>query len=264
MKAAAYGELGSNHIMMGNYQQAVSCLQNQISIARELGDRTVEANAASSLGYAHRLMGQNSVALHYHKLDLEIGKELGQPLLQCRAYGNIGCVEEVLGNLNEAVKYQEEHLLIASQIDDKTAKAAAYGSLGSLHHTLGHTSQAVIYLTQALQSIDMTRKPDEEGRIRFKLGMALLANGQSDAARGHLEQASELLDNALNTITPENSQFIIQLRSECYQALQVRFFSLSIKDPLSYHLFVNVVNYEYDIKHNFQIFNANLFNCKSI
>ncbi|CAH1712106.1 tetratricopeptide repeat protein 28 [Aphis gossypii] len=220
MKASAYGELGSNHVMMGNYQQAVSCLQNQISIARELGDRNIEANAASALGYAHQLMAQNSLALHYHKLDLEIGKELNLPLLQCRAYGNIGNVEEILGNLNEAIKYQEEHLSIASQIDEKTAKAAAYGSLGSLHHTLGHTSQAVIYLTQALQSIDMTGKPDEEGCIRYKLGMALLADGQSDAARGHLEQASELLDNALNTNTLEHSHSITQLRLECYQALQ--------------------------------------------
>jgi len=227
MKASVYGELGSNHVMMSNYQQAVSCLQNQISLARELGDRTIESNAASSLGYAHQLMGQHSVALHYHKLDLEIGKELNESLLQCRAYGNIGNVEEVLGNLNEAIKYQEEHLLIASQIDDKTAKAAAYGSLGSLHHTLGHTSQAVIYLTQALQSIDMTRKPDEEGRIRFKLGMALLADGQSEAARGHLEQASELLDNALNSITLEHSQSITQLRLECYQALQVCLYKLT-------------------------------------
>lgn len=226
MKASAYGELGSNHVMMGNYQQAVSCLQNQISIARELGDRNIEANAASALGYAHQLMAQNSVALHYHKLDLEIGKELNLPLLQCRAYGNIGNVEEILGNLNEAIKYQEEHLSIASQIDEKTAKAAAYGSLGSLHHTLGHTSQAVIYLTQALQSIDMTGKPDEEGCIRYKLGMALLADGQSDAARGHLEQASELLDNALNTITLEHSHSITQLRLECYQALQVSLFKL--------------------------------------
>lgn len=223
MKATAYGELGSNHVMMGNHQQAVSCLQNQISIARELGDRTVEANAASALGCAHQLIGQNSVALHYHKLDLEIGKELDQPLLQCRAYGNIGNVEEVLGNLNDAIKYQEEHLSVASQIDDKTAKAAAYGSLGSLHHTLGHTSQAVIYLTQALQSIDMTRKPDEEGRIRFKLGMALLADNQTDAARGHLEHSSELLDNALNANNLENSQSIKLLRSECYQALQVSY-----------------------------------------
>ncbi|XP_050428822.1 tetratricopeptide repeat protein 28 isoform X2 [Adelges cooleyi] len=220
MKASIYGELGSNHIMMGNYQQAVSCFHNQISIARELNNRVVEANSASSLGYAHQLLGQNSIALHYHKLDLEIGKELSQPLLQCRAYGNIGNVEELLGNLNEAIKYQEEHLSIASQIDDKTAKAAAYGSLGSLHHTLGHTSQAVIYLTQALQSVDMKGKSDKEGHIRFKLGMALLADEQSDAARGHLDQAAELLDNALNKATHENFQSIANLRHQCYQALQ--------------------------------------------
>ncbi|XP_050523379.1 tetratricopeptide repeat protein 28-like isoform X2 [Daktulosphaira vitifoliae] len=219
MKAISYGELGSNNILMGNHQQAVSCLQNQIAIARELNNRNLEANAASSLGYAHQLMGQTSVALHYYKLDLEIGKELSEPLLQCRAYGNIGNVEEILGNFNEAIKYQEEHLSIASQIDDKLAKATAFSSLGSLHHVLGHISQAVIYLNQALQSLDMSSKPDKEGHIRFKLGMTLLADGQTDAARGHLEQAFDLLDNALNMGTYENHQSIVGLRHECYQAL---------------------------------------------
>lgn len=37
-KAAAYGELGQLHATLGNLEQAVSCLDHQKNIARELSE----------------------------------------------------------------------------------------------------------------------------------------------------------------------------------------------------------------------------------
>jgi len=49
-KAAAYGELGHIHSTLGNFEQAISCLEHQMSIARDLKDKVAEADAACGLG----------------------------------------------------------------------------------------------------------------------------------------------------------------------------------------------------------------------
>ena len=38
-KAQAYGELGTLHSQLGNYEQALSCLEHQLNIARTAGVR---------------------------------------------------------------------------------------------------------------------------------------------------------------------------------------------------------------------------------
>lgn len=37
-KAAAYGELGQMHATLGNLEQAISCLEHQQAIARDLSE----------------------------------------------------------------------------------------------------------------------------------------------------------------------------------------------------------------------------------
>lgn len=49
-KASAYGELGTIHSLLGNYEQAISCMEHQLNIARELKDKSLEADAACGLG----------------------------------------------------------------------------------------------------------------------------------------------------------------------------------------------------------------------
>lgn len=78
-------------------EQAVSCLDHQQTIARELGDRVMEADSASGLGCVYQQMGEHATALRYHQADLELAEQLGMPGLQSRACGNLGAVHESLG-----------------------------------------------------------------------------------------------------------------------------------------------------------------------
>lgn len=49
-KAAAYGELGGIHSNLGNFEQAIACLEHQLNLAREMADRSAESDAACGLG----------------------------------------------------------------------------------------------------------------------------------------------------------------------------------------------------------------------
>ena len=36
---SAYGELGCLHSLLGNFEQAISCLQHQLRLAQQMGDQ---------------------------------------------------------------------------------------------------------------------------------------------------------------------------------------------------------------------------------
>lgn len=48
-KAQAYCELGTLHSQLGNYEQALSCLEHQLGIARTAGVRARRIPSASAL-----------------------------------------------------------------------------------------------------------------------------------------------------------------------------------------------------------------------
>ncbi|CAB1352255.1 unnamed protein product [Coregonus sp. 'balchen'] len=105
-KAQAYGELGDLHSQLGNYEQALSCLEHQLNIACTSRDRALEGEASAALGGVYQLMGENEAALQWHQSALEIAEETGNGRSQGMAYGNMGLTYEALGNYKRAVDCQ--------------------------------------------------------------------------------------------------------------------------------------------------------------
>ena len=82
-KASAYGELGCLHSLLGNFEQAINCLQHQLELAQDMGDRVGEGDAACGLGGVYQQMGEYEKALEYHQSDLEIAEEMNNITYQC-------------------------------------------------------------------------------------------------------------------------------------------------------------------------------------
>ena len=82
-KSSAYGELGCLHSLLGNFEQAVACLQHQLRIAREMGDQAAESDAACGLGGVFQQMADYDKALEYHALDLAMAQATENPHGQC-------------------------------------------------------------------------------------------------------------------------------------------------------------------------------------
>ena len=83
-KASAYGELGCLHSLLGNFEQAISCLQHQLNIAKEMKDELCEGDAACGLGGVYQQMGEYEKALEYHLMDLNIAEDTKNTACQCK------------------------------------------------------------------------------------------------------------------------------------------------------------------------------------
>ncbi|KAF3849226.1 hypothetical protein F7725_015723 [Dissostichus mawsoni] len=213
-KAQAYGELGTLHSQLGNYEQSLSCLEHQLNIARTAGDKSLEAEASDALGGVYQRMADNETAL------------------QGRSYGNLGLTYEALGKYERAVVFQEQHLSVAAQTNDLIAKTLAYGSLGRTHHALQNYAQAVMYLQEGLRLAEQLGRREDEAKIRHRLGLSLWAGGNLEEAQHQLYRASVLFETIRHE-TQHNTDYklsLFDLQTSSYQALQRVLVSLGRHD----------------------------------
>nr|XP_049462580.1 tetratricopeptide repeat protein 28 isoform X2 [Anopheles coluzzii] len=217
-KAAAYGDLGSIHSALGNYEQAINCLEHQRDIARELGDRVLTSDAISGLGAVFQQMGDYDESLRLHKQDLELGESVNHATLQARASGNLGSVYDALRNYAESARYYEKQLTLTA---DRQTKAHACLALGRVYHAMEQVPQAVGFLRQGLAIAQSLNKLEDEAKLRYRLGLALVASGEDDAARQQMESAAQILESIRSDqVTPEGRTQLYDLQTACYQTLQ--------------------------------------------
>lgn len=180
---------------MGNHEQAVSCLSHQMALARGLGDRAAEAEAASGLGAVHLLMDDPDAALRHHQLELSIAEDLDAAGLQARACANLGATQEALSQYEEAIRLQEQSLSLAAAVGDQAARAAAFSSLGRLHHLCGDLARALSYLQSGLSLSEGLGRREEVAQLRYRLGLVHWQAGEASVAVEQLEKAANLLES---------------------------------------------------------------------
>ena len=117
-----------------NSKEEIKYHNQQLSIAKELGDRAREGRAYGNLGNAYQSLGDFKQAVKYHNQDLSIAKELGDRAGEGSAYGNLGNAYRSLGDFKQAVKYHNQDLTIAKELGDKAGEGKAYGNLGNAIH----------------------------------------------------------------------------------------------------------------------------------
>ena len=80
---------------------------NELSIVKEVGDRAGEGTAYGNLGSAHNRLGNFQEAIEYHNKCLSIVKEVGNRANEGKIYGNLGNVYCSLGKFQEAIEYHQ-------------------------------------------------------------------------------------------------------------------------------------------------------------
>ena len=180
----AYCILGNTHQSLGDFKRAIEYQKQYLDIAKEMGDRVAEGAACCNLGNAHRNLGDFEKAIEYHKQDLSISKEVGDRAGEGIAYGNLGNAYNSLGDYKQAIEYHKELLCIAKEVGDKAREGVAYSNLGNAHRNLGDFQEAVEYHMNHLRIAEEVGDRNGVGRACGNLGNAY--HGLDD-----LEQAAE-------------------------------------------------------------------------
>ena len=87
-----------------------------LQIAKQLGDKALEAQACYSLGNTYTLLRDYDKAIEYHMRHLRIAQELNDRVGEGRACWSLGNAHTALGNHEKAIHFASKHLQISKEV----------------------------------------------------------------------------------------------------------------------------------------------------
>ena len=136
--------------MLGQYREAKECLEEALSISKEIGDKNREAISYGNLGNVYHSVREYTTAKEYYEKALAISKEIGNKMGEACCYGNVGNVFRSVGEYQKAKEYYEKALAIRKRIGDRKGVGDDYGNLGVMYQLVGQYQKAKEYQEEAL------------------------------------------------------------------------------------------------------------------
>ncbi|XP_057668084.1 tetratricopeptide repeat protein 28 isoform X2 [Diorhabda carinulata] len=192
----AHGNLGSAYFSQGSFKEALTAHRYQLVLAMKCKDTQAAAAALTSLGHVYTAIGDYPNALASHKQCVQLVKQMGDKLQEAREIGNVGAVYLAMGDFDSAVDCHTQHLRIARRLGNQVEEARAYSNLGSSHHYKRNFSQAIVYHEKVLHLAQAIGDKSVESRAYAGLGHASRCAGDFVQAKQWHERQ---LDVALAT-----------------------------------------------------------------
>uniref|UniRef100_A0A4W4DN26 Tetratricopeptide repeat protein 28 n=1 Tax=Electrophorus electricus TaxID=8005 RepID=A0A4W4DN26_ELEEL len=184
----AHGNLGSAFFSKGNYREALTNHRHQLVLAMKLKDREAASSALSSLGHVYTAIGDYPNALASHKQCVLLAKQGKDQLAEARELGNMGAVYIAMGDFDNAVQCHEQHLSIAKAMGERREEARAYSNLGSAYHYRRNFDKAMSFHTHVLELAQELEERAIAMRAYAGLGHAARCMQDLERAKQYHEQ----------------------------------------------------------------------------
>uniref|UniRef100_UPI00358F17AF G-protein-signaling modulator 2-like n=1 Tax=Myxine glutinosa TaxID=7769 RepID=UPI00358F17AF len=168
----ALGNLGNTHYLLGEYSQAVMFHEERLKIAREFGDRCAEKRAYTNLGNTHVRLGEFALAVEHYKKALQLARQLQEVAGEAQACYSLGSTYTLLGEHSRAAEAFLKHLEIARSLHDRVGESRACWSLGNAYTALGEPDQAISFVAEHLHIC--REVGDRNGELTARLNLTEL------------------------------------------------------------------------------------------
>ncbi|KAH8380456.1 hypothetical protein KR009_010766, partial [Drosophila setifemur] len=179
----AHGNLGSAYFSQGAHKEALTAHRYQLVLAMKCKDTQAAAAALTSLGHVYTASGDYPNALASHKQCVQLFKQLGDRLQEAREIGNVGAVYLSLGECEAALDCHSQHLRLARKLHHQVEEARAYSNLGSAHHQRRQFTQAAACHEQVLRIAQALGDRSMEAAAYAGLGHAARCAGDASASK---------------------------------------------------------------------------------
>ena len=189
-RARALRTAGMLAWVQGDFASAQSLDEECLEIAREVGDRQLQAYMLNNLGLTAREAERDlASARSLFEQSLAIHRELGNKYYTVIVLCNLGGIDQLEGDFASARARHEEAMAIARELGDKTSIAHSLQWLGQLAYLEGDYPLARSLLEQG---IAMRREMGDKWSIPWSLinlGYTTLREGDYDGAAAIFRQS---------------------------------------------------------------------------
>jgi tetratricopeptide (TPR) repeat protein len=175
-------------LITGDYDEAVRSGQEALSIARTLGDRSIEVVATSYLGLTHAARGEFSDAAILLERNAALEGDLryerfGTASIQSALSGaNLADVLSQLGRFDEAIGHAEAAVRTAEAADHPSTRHIGLSNLGRAHLRRGDLPRATLVLERDLDLCRTWQIVVGIPAVAATLGTAYALAGRADEA----------------------------------------------------------------------------------
>lgn len=147
------GNIGMAQNSLGNYKEAISCLEESINACHENGNSQGEVSQLQALGNIYRNLLQFEKSLNAFQKAIIIAEKF-EPESLCSSLGNLATVYNQTGDYDEAIKVLNKGIVLANSVGKKQSEGSMLASFGIAYFQKGDFDKALKYTTE---SIEITR-----------------------------------------------------------------------------------------------------------
>ncbi|MHC5052198.1 MAG: ATP-binding protein, partial [Planctomycetota bacterium] len=191
LRAKVRVSLGS-YLMTSDYAAGEEWLAQALDLAREAGDRKIEARAIGNLGIVFFRQGLYEQARAQHEQHLALAREIGDREGEATATGNLGNVFLFQGRYDDGRAQYEKWLTLAREIGDREGEAKATGNLGLVFASQGRFEEARAHCERVLALTREIGDREGEANTNLNLGAIFEREGRHEEACAQCEKSLTL------------------------------------------------------------------------
>jgi DNA-binding SARP family transcriptional activator len=211
------GDLGIPDQWRGWHQEALAWLQESLAIHRRLGNRRGQAIDLCNSGLAYERLGRDEEALACHQESLTMFLELGDHLGRAISLRALGVVHGRLGRYQEASAFLQESASVFRELGDHGGQAKSLVHLGLVNQWRGCHQEALACLQESLAMFRKLGDRRGEAGSLRELGRVWRLTGAIGRARTAWRKALAIYETLRVPGADEIRALLVTLRAEAFQ-----------------------------------------------
>ncbi len=179
----------ANGLIFKNPESALDTLQSALKLAKETGNKFLEAGIYADIGDAYNSLSKDKTALVYQLHSMALLRETGNKKELAWQLTSVGITQRNLGNFGDAMEYLMESLKISRSIGDSSTSIEALLAIGFTYAFVERWDDALKFQGQAL--VIYQEKNDSLGiaRIYNDMGVTNMRAGKLEVALAQHQKA---------------------------------------------------------------------------
>jgi tetratricopeptide (TPR) repeat protein len=175
-------QLALLHDILGQWDKAQECVEEALTLFRQLRDQKNIANAYYHLGMIAEERGAYEDALKWSRKALGLREKLGDRADMAASYHQLGIIAQERGTYEEALEWYRRSLAIEEELGDRAGMAASYHQLGNIAQERGAYEEALAWYRRSLALNEELGNRADMAASYSQIGALFTTCGTPDAA----------------------------------------------------------------------------------
>jgi len=184
-----YNQIGLIYLRMGYLDDALLYFSRSLSLARDLGNKSMQASVLNNIARIYDNKGELDKALGYYEESLRLEADEKE---KATTYNNIALIYDRKGEYKKAVEYFQRAIEISERYGYYRGASIVKLNLGNTHRKMKDYEKAEKYILEGLEGVRKVGDKYWEALGYYGLGLLYRDKGDKKTAKDYFTRAYDL------------------------------------------------------------------------